>query len=205
VLSNFSAKTQKQPEAYKSSYQSSGCFNSTSFGFSLVEVVLAIGIFSFVAVAILGLLSVGLKLRADSSLETRATIIAEELLSSISMSGGLTQAMFRDGPALQIRNNQSVDLTRQKVLIGYVGGTTVPLGLWHSARGQDPQGVWDKGVTDSWAIANGIETIALVSASPAASGLNSGLYQVFVNVRTPASLPASISKSQTFSTFMYRQ
>lgn len=179
------------------------CLSPSSFGFSLVEVVVAIGIFSFVAVAILGLFSVALKTRADSSLETRSVIIAEELYSSIFMGGALRRATFRDGPALQARNNQEVNLTSEKVLLGYVGGTTVPLGLWHSARGQDPQGVWDLGVVDAWAINNGIETVALVWAQAVVS--NPNLYQVFVSVRTPALLPASLSRSQVFSTLMYSQ
>lgn len=171
-------------------------------GFSLVEVVIAMGIFSFVAVAILGLLSVALKLRAESALETRSAIVAEEVFSAIRMSGGLDRAIFRDGPALQVRNNQRVNLTTEKVLLGFVGSTTVPLGLWHSARGQDPQGVWDSGVTQPWAAANGIGTIALVSAQRVSPPLDSRLYRVTCFVRTPSSLPFSSSRSVAFSILM---
>ena len=45
-------------------------------GFSLVEVTIAIGIFAFVIVGILGLLPAGMRLRADSAADTRAVLIA---------------------------------------------------------------------------------------------------------------------------------
>jgi len=170
-------------------------------GFSLVEIVVAIGIFAFAAVAILSLFSVALKLRADSSLETKAAIIAQELYSSISMAGGPKTASFRDGPALLARNNQKVDLTKEKIVLGYPTDTTTPFGLWHSSRGQDPEIVWENGITQSWAFANQIQTLAIISAKSV--GSNPKLYQVTCEVRTPASLPLSKSKVNTFTTLVY--
>lgn len=167
-------------------------------GFSLVEIVLALGIFAFAAVSILSLFSVALRLRSDSSLETRAFIIAEEVYASIAMSGGPKAAVFRDGPALHARNNQRVDLTRGKVLLGYPSDTTTPFGLWHPSRGQDPQVVWENGITQPWAMDNQIQTLALASAHPTSPG--SSLYRVVCQVRTPATLPLSKSKVETFVT-----
>lgn len=172
-------------------------------GFSLVEIVLAIGIFSFVAVAILGLFSVALKMRADSAFETRAAIISTEIFSSIKMSGGPLRAIFRDGPALLARNNTQVNFSREKVVVGYTGNTTVPFGMWHSSRGQDPQSVWDSGNLEPWALNNQIQTLALVSALPVANKTN--LYQVTCSVKTPASLPIGRASVTTFSTFMTTQ
>lgn len=166
-------------------------------GFSLVEIVVAIGIFAFAAVAILSLFSVALKMRADASLETRSFIIAEEVFSSIRMSGSIKDAMFRDGPALQIRNNQTVDLTRDKVVLGYPTNATVPFGLWHSARGQSPQQIWQNGALEPWALANQITTLAYVRGE-ATSQPN--LYRIICEVRTPASLPLSKSKVITYAT-----
>jgi len=168
-----------------------------SAGFSLVEIVFAIGIFAFVAVAIISLFSAALKSRADSALETRAAIIAEEIMSAIRMSGGLKTVMFRDGPALQERNNQLVDLTRETVVLGYPIDTTVPFGLWHSARGKDPRGVWEGGALEPWAAANQISLLAYVRAVPTPTP---GLYQLICEVRSPASLPLSRSRTVTFST-----
>jgi prepilin-type N-terminal cleavage/methylation domain-containing protein len=169
----------------------------TQSGFSLVEIVVAIGIFAFVAVAILSLFSVALKMRADSNLETKSFVIAEELFSSIKMAGGINKAMFRDGPALQIRNNQFVDLTKDSVLLGYPNDTTVPFGLWHSARGQDPNRVWENGILEAWAIANQITTLAYLKAEPTETP---NLYKVICKIRSPATLPLNKTKTISYST-----
>jgi type II secretory pathway pseudopilin PulG len=166
--------------------------------FSLVEVVLALGVFAFCAVAILSLFSVALRLRAESALETKSFMIAEEVYASIAMTGGPKSAVFRDGPALQARNNQRVDLTRGKVLLGYPTDTTTPFGLWHQTRGQDPQTVWENGITQPWAIDNQIQTLALASAHPVSPG--SSLYRVVCQVRSPATLPLDKSRVETFTT-----
>jgi type II secretory pathway pseudopilin PulG len=170
-------------------------------GFSLVEIAFATGIFAFVAVAILSLFSVALDQRMASDLETKASIIAEEIVSSVSMSGGPKAATFRDGPALQTRNNQTVNLTTGKVLLGYPKGTTTPFGLWHPSRGQDPQVVWEAGITQSWALENQIQTLALVSADRLSP--DSDLYRITCQVRSPASLPAHKSRVETFSTLTH--
>lgn len=53
------------------------------FGFSLVEVVLALGVISFAIVAILGVLPVGLQTGHSAQDETRAAQIAQAILASI--------------------------------------------------------------------------------------------------------------------------
>lgn len=166
-------------------------------GFSLVEIVVAIGLFAFVAVAILSLFSVALKTRADSHLEGMSTIIANELFSSIKMSGGIEKAMVRDGPALQIRNNQSVDLTKDSVVIGYPINTTTPFGLWHSSRGQDPKTVWEDGKLEAWAINNQIATLAYLRAERTP---NPNLYKVICEIRSPAILPKNKSHINIYTT-----
>ncbi len=177
---------------------------NNAMGFSLVEITIAIGLFAFVAVAILSLFSVALKSRADSSLETRSAMIAQEVFSNIKMSGGLERSIFRDGPALQARNNQLVDFTRaQSVVLGFVSDTTVPFGLWHSSRGQDPKFLWETGKLEPWAQANQIQTLAYVHATPVpASG--GRLYQLTCEVRTPAALPLTKSRVNTYTTYFYQ-
>jgi len=51
-------------------------------GFSLVEVVLAVGIFAFVGVALIGLFSLGLKTNHESAESLVATHLAESLLET---------------------------------------------------------------------------------------------------------------------------
>jgi uncharacterized protein (TIGR02598 family) len=53
------------------------------FGFSLVEVVLALGVIGFAIVAILGVFPVGLKTSHSAQDETRAAEIAQDILASI--------------------------------------------------------------------------------------------------------------------------
>ena len=52
-------------------------------GFSLVEVVLALGVVSFAIIAILGILPVGLNTGHSAQDETRAAQIAEDILASL--------------------------------------------------------------------------------------------------------------------------
>jgi type II secretory pathway pseudopilin PulG len=169
-------------------------------GFSLVEVTVAIGIFAFVAIGILGLLPAALKLRNDSAQETRAVMIAEELFACVRAAPSLEQVVVRDGPAGEERNNQSIDLTSEDVVIGYPTQTTVPYGLWGSSRAEG-SGIWSSGQLPGWAVDNGIQTLARLSASPFA-GLP-GLYEVVCEVRTPASLPLANSKPSVFTTYAY--
>src|SRR5438132_12920260 len=66
-------------------------------GFSLAEVVLALGVVSFAIVAILGVLPLGLQTGKSSQDETRATQIAQSVFASLT-----TQNLRRD------RNGQPV-------------------------------------------------------------------------------------------------
>jgi len=172
--------------------------------FSLVEVAVAIGIFAFVAVGILGLLPTAMKMRAASAQETRATMIAQELFSSIAATGSLMTSSLRDGPGLQSNNNQIIDLTDEIVVLGYPPNTTVPYGLWSSDRGNDPQEVWETGQLPGWAVQNGIQTLARLSATNFPTSWSTNLYKVTCEVRTPASLPLENSRPAVFSTYMSR-
>jgi type II secretory pathway pseudopilin PulG len=165
-------------------------------GFSLVEVTVAIGIFAFVVVGILGLLPTALKLRAESAQETRAVLIAQELFASLQASGGPTAGILRDGPGLRQGNNTTVNLANETIVLGYPPQTTVPYGLWHSSRGQDPDRVWETGNLDSWAVENDIQTLARLSGEPV-TGLPN-LVRVKCEIRAPANIALSNSTPTVF-------
>jgi type II secretory pathway pseudopilin PulG len=170
--------------------------------FSLVEVTVAIGIFAFVAVGILGLLPAALKQRADSSRETRAVLIAEELFASVQAANSINKVTFRDGPALQQRNNQEIDLlSPDGVVIGYPPQTSVPFYLWGGTRERDTAGAWVRGEIPSDAQANNIEALAKMSAQ-AVTG-TPGLYRITVQVRAPANVPLAKTPTVDFSTLAY--
>ena len=173
--------------------------NSLVDGFSLVEVTVAIGIFAFVVVGVLGLLPVGMRMRAESAAETRGILIAEELFAAVRAAESLTNVIVRDGPALEQRNNQTVNLQNgEAVVVGYPSGSTVPFFLWGGQRSAGtPESAWVQGTMPPGALANGIETLARLSATRIPGN---SLYRVDVEVRAPASAPLVSSRPARFST-----
>jgi type II secretory pathway pseudopilin PulG len=184
-----------------------GILKNKPAAFSLVEVVIAIGIFSFVIVGIFGLLPAALKLREDSSQDTHAVLVAEEIFSSVRSSESIRNVTLRDGPGLGPQNNvyPGANLTTGNLVLGYPSQTTVPFGLWHSSRGNDPDGLWETGDLPDWAVRNGIATLAKISAQPIPppTGTSPTLYQIKVEVRSPASLPLQFSRPASFTTEVY--
>lgn len=64
--------------------------------FSLVEVVLALGIISFAIIAIVGMLPVALKSSQDSMRETDATLIAQRIFSELKTGSGSNRSVTTD-------------------------------------------------------------------------------------------------------------
>ncbi len=193
----------RRPES--SGRMAEGGRNTATAGFSLVEVTVAIGIFAFVAVGILGLLPAALKQRADSARETRAVMIAEELFASVSSSPSITNVRVRVGPKNtegDVRYNQN--LTSTTVVLGYPAGTTVPFYFF-----QSPSAAWtNAGATHAEVkqatSGNDIDTLARLSAVLYTNtGITNGLYQITVQVRSPANLPLSRSQPVTFTSLLY--
>jgi hypothetical protein len=166
--------------------------------FSLVEVTIAIGIFAFVVVGIMGLLPAGLRMRADSAAETRGVLIAEELFASVRAAPSVTSVTFRDGPALKPGNNRTRNLLTQQVVLGYPAQTTVPYwsfdqnpgASWTNAGGGDPE-VRSSSV-------NAIDTLSRLTAT----SLGNGLCLVTVEIRAPASIPLANTRPAVFSTLV---
>jgi len=164
--------------------------------FSLVEVTVAIGIFAFVVVGILGLLPTALKLRAESSQETLAVLIAQEMISSVKAAPNIREVTLRDGPGLRAANNQTLNLTAgRSFVLGYPPQSTVPYWLFRD----NPDAAWQNMPTA--ASANDIETMARLRAEPVAD--RPDLYRVTVEVRSPASVPLEFTKPVSFTTLVY--
>ena len=173
-------------------------------GFSLVEVTVAIGIFAFVAVAILGLLPAALKIRAESAQETLGVMIAQQLLASIDAAPSLTNVVFPTG---SYKGNPPVttnNLLNQPTVMGYLVGTSFP--FWHYFN--NPGATWtNAGAADSTAVEsarNNIGAIARVSVTNASTSLTN-LVRVTVEVRAPVSLALSNSRVLTFTTLRARK
>ncbi len=170
-----------------------------SQGFSLVEVTIAIGIFAFVIVGVMGLLPAGMRMRADAAADTRGVLISQELFAAVRAAPSLSNVVVRDGPGLQSSNNRTINLLSGQSVLGYPSQTTVPYwsfdknpgSSWTNAGGSDAE------VAQS--AANAIDTLTRLTAT----NLGGGLYRVNVEVRAPASIPLANSRTSLFSTLIY--
>ena len=170
-----------------------------SQAFSLVEVTIAIGIFAFVIVGVMGLLPAGMRMRADAAADTRGVLISEELFAAVRAAPSLSRVVVRDGPGLRAGNNRTINLLSGQSVLGYPSQTTVPYwsfdknpgSSWTNAGGSDAE------VAQS--AANAIDTLTRLTAT----NLGGGLYRVNVEVRAPASIPLTNSRTSLFSTLIY--
>lgn len=173
-------------------------------GFSLVEVSIAIGIFAFVIVAILGLFPTAMRLRSESALETRSVMIAQELFAAVRAATNFPEVWaVRDGP-LTLSSDRYLsppeDITQSPVVVGYPANTSVPFFLAASGRGGNPNALW-QGNLPADATQNEILTLAKLSAQK----ITNNLYQVTVEVRAPASAPLDNTRPMVFTTYHYAQ
>lgn len=167
--------------------------------FSLVEVAIAIGIFAFVVVGVMGLLPAGLRMRADSAAETRGLLISEELFAAVRAATNLTLVVTRVGPGQGPGDNRTNNILNFPLVLGYPNQTTIPYwyffsdpgAAWTNAGGANPEVVASA--------ANAIDTLARLTATR----ITNGLYNVTVEVRAPASIPLTNSRPSTFSTLVY--
>ena len=83
--------------------------------FSLVEVVLALGVISFAIVAILGVIPTGLQTSHSSQDETRATQIAQDILGSIASQA---QSQYPNATIKQSASTNAADFSYDVVLDG---------------------------------------------------------------------------------------
>jgi uncharacterized protein (TIGR02598 family) len=157
-------------------------------GFSLVEVTIAIGIFAFVIVAILGLFPAALKQRTAAALETRGMFVAQQIFESIS-SATTTNAIPL--PPTGSSNNltfKSLGSFPQTLQFDRIG--TSPL------LSVDGDAGWSNGVTDADADSLALVRIEAVGSLP-------GLYRATVDYGRPASLRESQRQNFSFTKFFY--
>jgi type II secretory pathway pseudopilin PulG len=143
--------------------------------FSLVEVVLALGIISFSVVLILGLFPVGLKSAQESRIETRASYLAGQIIDDLRSSPFNAAAiLYRENGALETL--PSVDLTTS---------TTFALGCDDNDNVimQVPAADYEDGSN-----ATGVKYLAQVSIAtpPADFSAFPNLAQVIVEISYPA-------------------
>lgn len=189
--------------------------------FSLVEVTIAIGIFAFVIVGIIGLFPTALRMQSESSVETRASMIAQQLFDSVDLAiakwtnptnNVFSNMTLRDGPGLVAANSQAVNLlnANAQIVVGYQVKSSMPFYLWRTT-GAD---AWSNGIAvepgnrepfvsagkiNPLAEVNDIVTLARISAISNVGG-NPRLYQINVEVRSPAFAPLTNTPPSVFTT-----
>lgn len=188
--------------------------------FSLVEVAIAIGLFAFVMVGIIGLFPAALRIQSESAVETRASMIAQQLFDAVDLSiakwtnfsnNVFTNITLRDGPGLVTANSRGVNLANpsRPIVLGYQAKSSMPYYLYK----QNGTAAWSSGIASGAgaqeppdgeknnppAASNDIVTLAKISAISNVGG-NPKLYQVTVEVRSPAFSALSNTPPSVFTT-----
>jgi hypothetical protein len=139
-------------------------------------------------------------MRADAAADTRGVLISQELFAAVRAAPSLSSVVVRDGPGLQSSNNRTINLLSGQSVLGYPSQTTVP--YW-SFDGNNAGRAWtNAGGSDAEVArssANAIDTLSRLTAT----NLGGGLYRVSVEVRAPASIPLTNSRTSLFSTLIY--
>jgi uncharacterized protein (TIGR02598 family) len=80
-------------------------------GFSLVEVVIALGIVSFAVLAIVGMMPMALKSAQDSMRETDATLVAQRIFAELKTGIGANRTVTKDTN----NNSQTISLSANTI------------------------------------------------------------------------------------------
>lgn len=180
------------------------CCRLKSEGFTLVEVCVAIGIFAFVLVGILGLFPVALKQRKDAEVETRTVLIARQMFEAVDGASIPTNTVS-SLTNVSLRTTE-VEGGTNNVGVTDVSGMTnanTPLVFGYKAEGSAPS--YPFGLNNqSWSSTDVQGQTNLTAKSRTSVQFvadNVGSMQVTVGY--PADLPADKRKQQSFSKFVY--
>ena len=149
--------------------------------FSLIEVLLAIGIVSFAVVAIVGMLPIALNTAKDSMLETDAAVIAQRVFAELQAGTGTTHRVSINTNG----DTKEIDLSSD-------GTNYLAFGDACEVRSSIES---DAPTTDT-----GVQFMGIVSISTN-TGI-SNLSRVEVSIISPASAPTSSRTTNTFVTLM---
>jgi type II secretory pathway pseudopilin PulG len=162
-------------------------------GFSLVEVTIAIGIFAFVIVGIMGLFPVALQQRGDSAVETRAALVARQVFESIDSSSTFDKIFL---PPRFLMGEEDPNLGNKPV-----GSFPVTLHFGRtgtaSLRAVDGDTDWKDGTNQE-----GADALARVRID-AVGGAVPGLYRATVDFGWPASLSEDKRRRASFAKLVY--
>ena len=154
-----------------------GLTGNCSAAFSLIEIVLALGIISFALVGIMGLFPVAMKSAQESQRETRAAQIAMQIFNDLRGTPA-TNALIATSTNI-LTSQMRINLMNSSSNVVYYDRDGVTLG------------------TNTMADAIFLGEILVTPSSPMA-----GLSRVQATVETPANAPAGSRSRYTFVTLM---
>lgn len=179
----------------------------TRSGFTLIESVVAIGIFAFVIVGILGLFPAAMQRQADAAAESRARIIAESIFEGIKSSDRIESPDKKEEDTAKLPpevNSDSENPGLQRgdyvdgIVLGYSKiGTAVNmiwrnnLAVWESADVPPNQDIVIKAL---------VQAKELRDEDPTAP---ENLYRVTVTVGSPAYVLATARTVFTFTNYIF--
>ncbi len=173
---------------------------SASGGFSLVEVVIAIGIFAFVIVGIVGLFPAALRIRSESALDTRSVMIAQQIMAAIDTAPSLSNVTVPTGAYIGNPATTTTNIlnTNSPIVLGYASRTTFPYYYYKD----NPNASWtNAGGADAQIAASAANEITSLARVTATTNNLTNLAQITIQVRSPASLPLTNSRVVTFTTY----
>ncbi|MCX6972135.1 MAG: prepilin-type N-terminal cleavage/methylation domain-containing protein [Verrucomicrobia bacterium] len=163
-------------------------YQALSRGFSLIEVVLALGVIAFALVGIMGLFPVAMRSAQESQRETRATLIAQQIFSDLRVASG-TNRMYVRGPSPTnsswIVTNFSLATDSNTAFLAY-----------------DQTG---SGLTNNLNSANSATNPAAIFLATITVDTNTGtanLSRVQATIEAPAAAPSANRTKYTFVTLM---
>jgi len=149
--------------------------------FSLIEVLVAIGIVSFAVVAIVGMLPIALNTARDSMLETDAAVIAQRVFAELQAGTGTNRPV-----------SINVNGDTKEIILSSDGTNYLAFGEACEVRSSPTS---EAPITES-----GVSFLGVVSVST-----NTGIFhlsRVEVSITSPASAQASSRTTNTFVTLM---
>ena len=152
-------------------------FFKKQYGFSLVEVVLALGVIAFAIVGIIGLLPVAMQAALEAQRETRATFIAQKIFSDLDQ--------LKADAGFLVTTSESKDATNGQNQITILIEKYSPLSVFYDDEGM---AVAD----DGGAV---FEAQLVLRDVPD----NAALVQVDVRISTPAAAPVAKRSKYIFS------
>ena len=153
--------------------------------FSLIEVVLALGVIAFALVGIMGLFPVAMKSAQESQRETRATLIAQQIFSDLRVSAG-TNRFVISGPTASTTNGLSLSSDGN-------------LYLAFGTNGSPLASVTTSDFTNSYP---DLTASFLANISVDTNTGTSNLSRVQTTIETPAAAPSTSRAKYTFVTLM---